>query len=162
MSSKIHPHLTYLKRFSCRPRLWGLTSFSKKLSGKLRNEKSVTLPQEGEGKVHRLADVLRSKNIRKIHLSGEFRAFFTNEKILLSRLAQAIRIAIRELATHGIPKTEKACSILDRNSADKIKLEIKVKIKPGNGTCAEVHFETISTLEISKQSLKGYRSKIHW
>lgn len=156
MSNRIrHPYSTYIRRAFCFPRLWGFTSFSEKHAANLRNTNKSIINSQTLKDFPYIGKALRKKNISQVIFSGEIKPTFVKETKLISLLAEAIRGTIRDLATYGIPKTEKTLSVFSKDKYNDIKLEIKITLKPANKTDVEIEFET-------NFFMNGYARKPRW
>ena len=143
MNSKIQPNITLARRAFSYPRMWKLELFLSKLANVLYNRKGqttifqVTSPPP-KHKFHNISKALRKKNIEQINFFCEYKVLLPRKSLIVSILKDALRITMRELATFGMPKTEKLLRFGMKDGSDKRRLRCFITISPKTETQVDV------------------------
>ncbi len=151
MAAKIYPKLTYAKRMLGRivrnPStvfLNGLTQFSNEFTGELRDVNNgtplrLTSDYLKEKRYFAIAQALGLKDILSVNFQIEDHAPLAQDigKELL--VAKGIRIAIRDLAGHGIKNGERTCWYIKRNERAKdLKGKVSIQYQPNSGISVKI------------------------
>jgi len=135
---RIYPKLTLLERpFHLLGKgvyLKGLVMLSRQFKDRLRSERrngpvSLTQNYLEENRFREIAAAFRMKGIPSLNFSLKDGTLLPDDSARRSLIVRAIRIATREVVTHGLTNVEKSC-IIKARSAESENLQAELIIEP--------------------------------